>query len=148
MINFTKFRIYLNSKKNLIRNYFKSDIFSNLNLIYFKIILTGSFFPNLFDLREDQIKLSNILGKIELDVPSSLSSNSSITNLAASTLATVPLSSLAMTSKSLIPTEVAAVSSILKEDWEREKSALYAQLDEKVNLLSSDFFFFNKFKKD
>jgi kinesin family member 5 len=96
---------------------------------------------------EDQIKLSNILVEIELDVPSSLSSSSSITNLAASTLATVPLSSLAMTSKSLIPTEVAAVSSILKEDWEREKSALYAQLDEKVNLLSSDFFFSTNSKK-
>lgn len=80
---------------------------------------------------EEQIKLSNILEQIEMDVPSSLSSSSSITNLAASSLATVPLSSLAISNKSLIPAEVASVSTLLKEDWEREKSALYTQLDEK-----------------
>jgi kinesin family protein 5 len=90
---------------------------------------------------EEQIKLSNILEQIEMDVPSSLSSSSSITNLAASSLATVPLSSLAISNKSLIPAEVASVSTLLKEDWEREKSALYTQLDEKVNTLEFCFFF-------
>jgi len=92
---------------------------------------------------EEQIKLSNILEQIEMDVPSSLSSSSSITNLAASSLATVPLSSLAISNKSLIPAEVASVSTLLKEDWEREKSALYTQLDEKVNTLEFCFFFLN-----
>ncbi len=90
---------------------------------------------------EEQIKLSNILEQIEMDVPSSLSSSSSITNLAASSLASVPLSSLAISNKSLIPAEVASVSTLLKEDWEREKSALYTQLDEKVNTLEFCFFF-------
>ncbi len=90
---------------------------------------------------EEQIKLSNILEQIEMDVPSSLSSSSSITNLAASSLANVPLSSLAISNKSLIPAEVASVSTLLKEDWEREKSALYTQLDEKVNTLEFCFFF-------
>lgn len=92
---------------------------------------------------EEQIKLSNILEQIELDVPSSLSSSSSISNLAASSLASVPLASLTA-SKSLIPVEVSAVSSLLKDDWEREKSALYAQLDEKVRKYNSNLIFLAK----
>lgn len=79
---------------------------------------------------DEQIKLSNILEQIDLDLPASLSSSNSISNLAAAATQPTPLTSVA-TSKLITP-EVNAVSSLLKEDWEREKSALYAQLDEKV----------------
>lgn len=74
---------------------------------------------------EEQVKLSNLLETIDLDLPASLSSSNSISNLAASG-ADRPLASAKLNS-----TEASAVTNLLKEDWEREKIALYAQLDEK-----------------
>ena len=69
---------------------------------------------------EDQVKLN--LEQIDFDVPALPSS------LTASTL---PIAAAATTVAS--PSDInLAAANLLKEEWEREKMTLYAQLDEKV----------------